>query len=184
MAFRALMPFNRGTSLTPQQRSGDPFLNFRQEMDRLFDDFFSGTGLARFTGEEGRLVPNIDVCETDNSLQVIAELPGVDEKDIDVELNNDVLTIRGEKRANREEKDEGKDYHLVERSYGSFARSIRLPFDVDEDKVDASFDKGVLTVTLPKPAEAQQKTKKISVKKGEGQQAAPAGQGGAASQQQ
>lgn len=166
MAFRSLMPFSRGTSLTPEDRPTDPFLSFRQEMDRLFDDFFRSTGLTRFTREEGRLVPDIDVCETENSLQVIAELPGVDEKDVDVELSEDVLTIRGEKKVDREEKD--KSYRLVERSYGSFTRSIRLPFRVDEEKVDASFENGVLTVTLPKSPEVQQKTKKISVKAGGG----------------
>src|SRR5690554_4155952 len=104
MAFRSLMPFSRGTSLTSEDRPTDLFLSFRQEMDRLFDDFFRSTGLTRFTREDGRLVPDIDVCETENSLQVIAELPGVDEKDIDVELSEDVLTIRGEKKVDREEK--------------------------------------------------------------------------------
>lgn len=172
MALRSLMPFSRGSSLAPQNRMTDPFLSFRQEFDRLFDDFFTGTGLARTAGQDIAMVPSIDICETEDSLQVKAELPGVDEKDIDVELNGDILSIRGEKKSDREQKEE--NYHLVERSYGSFARSIRIPFAVDQEKVDASFDKGVLTITLPKPPDAQQLTKKISVKRGEGQQAASA----------
>ncbi|WP_425450026.1 Hsp20/alpha crystallin family protein [Virgifigura deserti] len=127
------------------------------------------------------MTPSIDVCETDNSLQVKAELPGVDESDIDVELNGDILSIRGEKKSDYEQTEQ--NYHLVERSYGSFARSIRLPFTVDQDKVDASFDKGVLTITLPKPADAQKLTKKISVKRTDGQQASSTGQGTAQSGQ-
>ncbi len=181
MALRSLMPFSRGSSLTPQTRTTDPFLSFRQEFDRLFDDFFTGSGLTRASGQEIAMTPSIDVCETDNSLQVKAELPGVDESDIDVELNGDILSIRGEKKSDYEQTEQ--NYHLVERSYGSFARSIRLPFTVDQDKVDASFDKGVLTITLPKPADAQKLTKKISVKRTDGQQASSTGQGTAQSGQ-
>lgn len=179
MALRSLMPFSRGSSLAPQNRIPDPFVSFRQEFDRLFDDFFTGTGLARTAGQEVALMPSIDISETDNSLQVKADLPGVDESDIDVQLNGDILSIRGEKKSDHEQKEE--NYHLVERSYGSFSRSIRLPFTVDQDKVDATFDKGVLTITMPKPAEAQQQTKKISIKRSDGKQISSKGQSGSQS---
>jgi len=104
----------------------------------------------------------LDVSETDKELTLTAELPEVDEKDVELTLTDDVLTIRGEKK--REQTQRNGDYHMVERSYGSFARSLRLPFAVDQDKVDARFEKGVLTVTLPKPPEVQQSTRRIAIK--------------------
>ena len=108
--------------------------------------------------------PRIDVSETDAELKIEAELPGVDEKDLEVVLSDGRLTIKGEKKAEKEEKK--KDYHLVERSYGSFARSIGLPFEADPGQVKASFAKGVLTVTVPKPPEVKAKEKKIQIGKG------------------
>ena len=95
-------------------------------------------------------------------MKVTAELPGVDEKDVEVTLTDDLLTIKGEKKREQEKKEEA--YHAVERSYGSFARSLRLPFAVDQSKVDAKFKKGVLTITMPKPPEAQKSAKKIEIK--------------------
>lgn len=165
MAFRPLVPFGWGT---PARRGEDPFTSLRRDIDRLFEDFFRGPSLAprEDAGTAAVLTPRIDVSETDQAIQINAELPGVDEKNIDVQLSGDMLTIRGEKRVEREEKHKDKNYHLIERAYGAFARTIRLPFDADPDKVEASFDKGVLTVTVPKPEEAQQKTKRIEVKKG------------------
>jgi HSP20 family protein len=97
-------------------------------------------------------------------VEVRAELPGIDEKDIDVRLSDGTLTIRGEKKEEREEREEGGSYYVSERRYGSFQRSFRIPEGIDHDKVDASFRKGVLTITLPKTPEAQQKAKKIEVK--------------------
>jgi len=97
---------------------------------------------------------------------VTAELPGVDEKDLDVTLINGMLTVRGEKRTERDEQDKDKNWHVVERSYGSFSRAIPLPFDPDPAKVEAKFDKGVLRIHLPKPAEVAQKQQKIEIKKG------------------
>jgi HSP20 family protein len=108
------------------------------------------------------VVPRIDVAETDSAIEITAELPGIDEKEVDVVLRDDVLTIKGEKKSEREEKK--KDYHLVERSFGSFARTIRLPFDADSEAVKASFAKGVLKVSIAKPAEVKQKTVKIPVR--------------------
>jgi HSP20 family protein len=96
---------------------------------------------------------------------VTAELPGVDEKDVDVTLEQDVLTIRGEKKTARDEQNKDKNWHVVERSYGSFSRAIPLPFDPDPAKVEAKFDKGVLHIHLPKPAEVAKKQQKIEVKK-------------------
>jgi HSP20 family protein len=96
---------------------------------------------------------------------VTAELPGVDEKDLDVTLANEVLTIRGEKRTERDEEDKDKNWHVVERSFGSFTRAIPLPFDPDATKVEARFDKGVLRIRLPKPGEVAKKQQKIEIKK-------------------
>ncbi|HEY6028485.1 MAG TPA: Hsp20/alpha crystallin family protein, partial [Pseudolabrys sp.] len=117
----------------------------------------------KFTGSNGNismLVPSTDVTETDKEIEITAELPGLEEKDVQVNLADGVLTIRGEKNAEKEEKD--KNYRLVERSYGSFERSIELPDGVKSEDVKATIAKGVLTVKVPKPAPAQ--AKKIEVK--------------------
>ena len=108
------------------------------------------------------LSPNMDVVETDKSIELTAELPGVAEDDVDVTLVDDVLTIKGEKKA--EKTDEKQDYRVVERTYGSFQRSMRLPFKVDAEAIEAQFTNGVLKVSLPKPPEVEAQTKKISVK--------------------
>ena len=131
----------------------------RREMDRLWDTFFERRP-AR--GEEvSEWLPTLDVSETKNDYVVKVELPGMDSKDIDISLTNDVLTIKGEKRQEKEEKDE--NYHLIERSYGSFTRSVRLPSQVQSDKINATFKNGVLKVTLPKTEEAKKKEIKIKV---------------------
>ena len=119
-----------------------------------------GRGIELPTWDESG-EPSVDVAETDNDVQVTAELPGVDEKDIDVTLADRALTIKAEKRA--EKKEEGKQYHMVERSYGSFTRNVLLPCDVDQEAADAKFDKGVLSIILPKSAEARRKTKTIKI---------------------
>jgi HSP20 family protein len=112
------------------------------------------------------LSPRVDVAETKDAIEVTAELPGVDEKDLDVTLADGVLTVRGEKKTARDEQDKDKNWHVVERSYGSFSRAIPLPFDPDPAKVEAKFDKGVLHIHLPKPAEVAKKQQKIEIKKG------------------
>jgi HSP20 family protein len=118
---------------------------------------------VRGTGADWRAVtPTIDLAEDDKELVVMAELPGLNEKDFEVTLSGDVLTIRGEKMAEREEKKGGATY--MERRFGSFARSIRLPFEVRDEEVDARYDKGVLTIRVPKPPEAQRTTRRIEVK--------------------
>jgi HSP20 family protein len=147
--------------------------SLRERWDRLFDDFFGDFGrwpslrrpfdiepLRRLTG--GDLVPAVDIKEQDDSYLISAELPGLEEKDVSVEVQDELLTLRGEKRAEREEKDKG--YHLTERSYGSFSRSFRLPPDADAGKASASFSKGVLTISVPKSAEVHSKVRKIDVK--------------------
>jgi len=136
------------------------FDRIRREMDRLWDSFLEGRPLRR--AEDSReWLPSIDVSETKNELVIKAELPGLDPKDIDISMNNGYLTIKGEKKHEKEEKDE--NYHLVERSYGSFTRSVRLPKEVQSDKITASFKNGVLRITLPKSEEAKKKEIKIKV---------------------
>jgi HSP20 family protein len=136
------------------------FDRIRREMDRIWDSFLEGRPIRR--AEEGaEWLPSIDVSETKNELVVKAELPGMDPKDIDISMSNGFLTIKGEKKHEKEEKDE--NYHLIERSYGSFTRSVRLPKEVQSEKIMASFKNGVLRVTLPKSEEAKKKEIKIKV---------------------
>lgn len=144
-----------------RQGSTDIFSSLQKEIDQVFNNF--GRNLPTWGEARSGMMPvKFNVAETDKTVEVTAEVPGVDAKDIDVQLREDVLTIRGEKKAEKDEKQ--KDYHLVERSYGMFERSFTLPADVDPGKVEASFDKGVLKIVLLKAAEAQSKVKKIEVK--------------------
>lgn len=132
----------------------------RKEMDTLLSKFFGKPSLVEAFGEEWS--PTLDVSETDNSIIVKAELPGLEAKDIDVSLSGDVLTIKGEKR--KEEEEKGEQYHYSERYYGSFQRSFRLPTTIQSDKIEAGFEKGVLKIILPKTEEAKKKEIKIEVK--------------------
>ena len=148
--------------------------SFRSEMDRLFDRFSGGIGfpsLRRMLDLEpawrpansfSLAAPAIDMSEDETVYKISAELPGIDAKDIDVSVSGDMLVLKGEKRQEKEETD--RDYHFSERSYGSFQRSFELPSSVDRNKIAADFSKGVLTITLPKTAEAQKLVKKIEVK--------------------
>ncbi|MDX1541564.1 MAG: Hsp20/alpha crystallin family protein [Geminicoccaceae bacterium] len=163
MDFRSLVPF-AGSELGRRGET-DPFQTFRRDFDRMVDEMLRGP--ARWPSATGAAPAavdlRLDVGETDKEIKVRAELPGVDEQDVEVTLADDVLTIKGEKRVEEERK--GENHHMVERSYGSFARSLRLPSGIDQSQVHATFDKGVLTVTLPKPAEARQRSRKIEIKK-------------------
>ncbi len=175
MKVRSLMPFSGGRSAAPRS-DADPFTAFRREMDRLFDDFFTGFGAplsVPASGERSDVViaPRIDASETDEDIRICAELPGIEEEDIEVTLSGDMLTIRAEKDEEREEDE--RDYHLMERSMGTYARSLRLPFPVDPGEVDAVFRNGVLTITIPKPGEARQPTHRIAIKGGEAGTVAP-----------
>lgn len=153
-----------------------PFESLRREVDRLFDDFDGGFWRSPFRGSlfdvapfrrgEAALpaTPAVDVSETDKAYEITAELPGIDEKNVEVKLANGMLTIKGEKQDEKEEKK--KDYYMRERSFGSFERTFAVPDGVDSDKIEANFKKGVLRITLPKSAEAQKAEKKIAVKAG------------------
>jgi HSP20 family protein len=150
----------------------DVWQSFRNEMDRLFDRFGGGFGLpslrrmfdveAPWRSSFSFSMPAIDMSEDEKAYKISAELPGMDSKDIDVSVTGDTLVLKGEKRQEKEEKD--KNYHFSERAYGSFQRAFELPASVDRGKIAADFSKGVLTITLPKSAAAQQPTKKIEVK--------------------
>ena len=144
------------TELTP---FGE-FERMRRDMDRLWDSFLEGAPRRR-TEEGGEWLLSLDVSETKNELVVKAEVPGMDAKDIDLSLSDGVLTIKGEKREEKEEKE--ADYHLAERSYGSFVRSVRLPKEVQGDKISASYKDGILKVALSKAEEAKKKEIKIKV---------------------
>ncbi len=155
-----------GTDIEARREWGSPFTSLQREMNRLFDSFLGGSSLSPWLpferGGAEAFTPRVDVSETEREIKVAAELPGLDENDIDVSLTRDTLTIKGEKKEEKEEK--GTDYYRMERSYGSFTRSIPLPVEVDTDKVEATFKKGVLRVTLPKTASVIEKTKKVAVK--------------------
>ena len=132
---------------------------FRSEMDRLFDQFFDWRPFRR-SFDEGDWTPLVDVSETGKEVIVNAEIPGMNAKDIDISLNGRVLTLRGEKKSNHEEKNE--NFHRIERRYGAFSRSFELPADVDANKVKATYKDGVLKISLPKTKE--QSVKKIEIK--------------------
>ncbi len=132
---------------------------FRREIDSLFDRFFEGWPFEVSSGES-QWIPSIDLSETNKEYIVRAEIPGVDPKDFDIALNNNVLTIRGERKHEKETKEE--DFHRIERVYGTFTRSIQLPGEVNADKVSANYKNGVLEITLPKVKE--EAVKKIPVK--------------------
>jgi HSP20 family protein len=144
-----------------------PFAPLR-EFERLFGDFFSVFGVPARAEREavalppGIIAPRIDVSETDDEVRIKAELPGVNEKDIDVRLVDDVLTIRGEAQTEHEEKQQ--DYRVMERARGTFVRSLRLPFMADASQVQASFKDGILSITIPKPREARERVQRIEVK--------------------
>jgi HSP20 family protein len=131
----------------------------RREMDRLWEDYF-GAGRRGLKSLETEWAPAVDISEGDDKITVKAEIPGLEAKDIDISLSGDVLTIKGEKKSEREEKQE--NYHLVERNYGSFSRSLRLPGTVEADKIEAAYKQGVLTIACPKKEEA--KPKAIDIK--------------------
>ncbi len=161
MVIKKLAP--KETSSVPVKREEyNPFSLLRQEMNSVFDNFLRGFELEPFVGRFGAFSPSVDVKETDREIKVSAELPGMNDKDIDVSLTKDSLTIKGEKKEEKEDK--GKNYYRMERSFGSFTRTVPLPAEVDAEKAKADFVKGVLTVTLPKTPKAIKDTKKIPIK--------------------
>lgn len=142
-------------------RSEDPFFQLQRELSRAVDDVFRGAGGLRAPFAPG-FAPSLDVRETPQGLELTAELPGVAENDIDLSLDGEMLTLRGEKK--EEKTTEEKGLHVQERSFGSFRRTLRLPFAPEAGSVSARFDKGVLHVTLPKPAQAQAKENRIPIR--------------------
>jgi HSP20 family protein len=166
MAIKDLIPWTKTNQrdLAVRRDAGDPFELFRRDMDQLFNGFLSewpGGRTSLMNRQFGSFVPEIDIKETDKEVRVTAELPGMEEKDIDVSLTEGVLTIKGEKREEHEE--EKGDTFRSERRYGMFERSIALPNGIDANGAKASFKKGVLKITLPKTAEAQSNRRRIAI---------------------
>ncbi|MDR3504753.1 MAG: Hsp20/alpha crystallin family protein [Acidocella sp.] len=146
---------------TPAPQPHDRWRSFRNELDRVFEQF--GQSISPWLGRENVKLPSVDITEDDKAFTVTAELPGLTAEDVDVSLEGRTLVIKGEKQ--QETKTEEKNYHLTERTYGAFQRSFYMPDGVDADAINAAVAKGVLTVTLPKlPAAAVDKAKKIEVK--------------------
>ena len=172
MAVRDLIPWNRSRDVSVcRDDEQNPFLALHREVNRLFDDAFRGFGLApvgmraslfdRNFGDHGAGWPRIEVSEQAHEVKVTAELPGLEEKDINVQLADGVLTISGEKKTETED----KDRLFSERVYGSFERRIPLE-DIDEEKISASFKNGVLTITLPRAHAAPSNVKRIAINGG------------------
>jgi HSP20 family protein len=165
MNMRDLIPWGRNQQTTPSRyrEEGDPFMTLHREMNRLFDDVFRTFDVAPLgtLSGVGRMAgwPSVEVIETDKDVRITAELPGLDDKDVEVLMGDGVLTIRGEKKSEVEDKERA----FSERTYGRFERRIPLAWDVEEDKIDASFKNGVLTVTMPKSAHASSHVKRITV---------------------
>lgn len=159
-------------SLAPAQHHdlGGSLARFHQDIDRLFDQAFRGFDIAPFgfnrsllpRMNDGMIKPTLDLSATDKAYTIAVEVPGVDEKDVKVEVDNDTLTIRGEKKHEKEEND--KNYYRMERSYGAFQRVLSLPEDADQAGVAATFKNGVLTVTMPRMAAQQANVRQIEVK--------------------
>src|SRR5438034_9484790 len=166
----------------PATREWEPFQNLHREIDRVFENFHEGPrrstfGRARIDFEPFQLLtgswgsaPPVNIVEKDKVYELTAELPGMDESNVELKVGNGVLTLKGEKKAEKEEKEEKEekteDYVLSERRFGSVQRSIPLPDDVDLNKIEATFKKGVLIVTMPKTPEAEKSEKKIAIKAG------------------
>jgi HSP20 family protein len=165
--FRPLTLFNRNRN-TPALREdvvGDPFFQLHREMNNLFEGFVSDFGAPSLFADNGAASArpvHVEFKDTDKAIELEAELPGVDEDDIEVDLADNLLTIKGEKKF----EEDAEDNSYSRRAYSSFQRSMSLPFDVDPDAVDAKFKNGVLKLTLPKPREFEAKARKIAIQHG------------------
>ena len=163
---RDLIPWNRGRDVTTRRPGLEhPLMTFQRDLDRMFEDLWQGFDLpvlGRFERERGMITPRLDLHETHTDIVLTAELPGMEEKDVEVVLGDNILTIKGEKKAEHEEKEKG--YAFSERSFGSFERRIPIDAEIVSDKVDATFKNGVLTVTLPKKPEARKHFKRVPVR--------------------
>jgi HSP20 family protein len=164
MQIKDLMPWSRReTAISRPEQQDNPMATLQREINRIFDNFWSKVEGANGAGDVavGVGTPRADVVETETAVEISIELPGMDEKDVEVAVTDDVLTIKGEKKAERE--DTAKGYYVAERSYGSFYRAMPLPAGVATDDAKATFEKGVLKITLAKTPEAQAKVKRIEV---------------------
>lgn len=166
MAIRDLIPWSRQENRLPvpvdaeRDRGDHPLLSLHREVNRLFDDVLRGFGMPLLGGFDRSLSwPNVELGETDKEVRITAELPGLDEKDVDITVEEGVLTLRGEKKSEVEDKDRG----YTERSYGRFERRIGLPRGIERDKASATFRNGVLTVTLPKSEAANENLRRIPI---------------------
>ena len=166
------LPVKNETSPAPSTRVLEwrPFESLRNQVDRLFRDFETGFLQSPFYRDVDNfwrrdlafpVTPAVDIVEKDNSFEITAELPGLDAKNIELSLADDVLTIKGEKKEEKEEKN--GDRHISERRYGSFRRSVQLPSSIDAGKIEANYKSGILTIALPKSAEAQKKQTVIPI---------------------
>ncbi|MBQ0819922.1 Hsp20/alpha crystallin family protein [Microvirga sp. HBU67558] len=162
MNMRDLIPWGRNQQTTPSRYrdEADPFMTLHREMNRLFEDVFRGFDMAPL-GSMNRMAtwPHVEVVDNDKDVRISAELPGLEDKDVEVLMGDGVLTIRGEKKSAIDDKERA----FSERHYGRFERRIPLAWEVEEDKIDASFRNGVLTVTLPKAAETRPEVKRIAI---------------------
>ncbi|NLX18704.1 MAG: Hsp20/alpha crystallin family protein [Desulfobulbus sp.] len=150
------------------ERYYDPTLSIHRDIDRLFDQFFHGFGVPAFGRhrewpgiDSGMLKPKIDLAASDDEYLLTVEIPGVDEKDVSIDITGNTMTVRGEKRQEKEEKE--KDYYRIERSYGSFQRVLSLPEDVDQDAIKAGFKNGILSVTMPRKAVQKGEVKQVTI---------------------
>ena len=165
MNLGSLIPWRDKTQVDAYPETySDPFASFRREVDRMFDDFFSSAsrGMQPWNAGWHAMAPRIDISDSDKELVLTAEMPGLDEKDFEVTLAGDILTIKGEKKTENEDRN-GNAYY-VERRFGSFSRSVRLPFAAGDQQVEANYDRGVLTVRVARPPEAQRNVRRIEVK--------------------
>ncbi|RMG04186.1 MAG: Hsp20/alpha crystallin family protein [Nitrospirae bacterium] len=160
MSIRDLIPTRFGKKEVPVRRVNDPIRSIFDDFDRMFDRFFSDFAVEPLSARTG-FSPRIDFKEEEDRYSLIAELPGLDEKDVEVTLHDDLLTIRGEKREEKE--DRSGSYYFAERRYGSFERTIPLPAEVDAEKVKAHFKNGLLTVELPKSEKVLKSSRKIKI---------------------
>jgi len=162
MELNDLVPFRHRRRSAARSTDLSPFERMHEEMDRLFDDFLPQfSGARELEGRVGALAL-IDLSETDDALEIKADLPGMQEEDIDVTLRDNALVISGERKHETEEKK--KNYYRSERAYGAFTRSIPLPCEVDDDRIEAQFKKGVLTVHMPKSPAARENQRKIEIR--------------------
>ncbi len=158
-----------GQITSPEDKSLHPILQLHHEMDRLFANTFRGVGLSPFNTDfftpltsAGFLKPQVDIAATDNEYTITVEVPGVSEKDVSIEIADNNMIIRGEKKQEKEEKD--KNYYRIERSYGSFQRLLSMPEDADQDNIKAKFKSGVLTIKMPRKDMPKTNVKRVEIK--------------------